>query len=137
MKHSKLSVSFGSPLPNAANISPGIDDIHRNTGIQNRQDLLQIGVVNMLPVMAIYKSCICTGQQFKAALTTSFVLCVPLLLYEVFAFMKPGLTRKERTGIRFGLLFGVGFFALGAFFAYKVVLPFMLQFLIKQGQGTD
>lgn len=76
-------------------------------------------------------------QQFKAALTTSFIICVPLILYEVFAFMKPGLTRKEKNGIRFGLLFGVGFFALGAFFAYKVVLPFMLQFLIKQGQGTD
>ena len=72
-------------------------------------------------------------QQFKAALTTSFILCIPLLLYEVFAFMKPGLTKREKTG----LLFGVGFFALGAFFAYKVVLPFMLQFLIKQGQGTD
>ena len=51
--------------------------------------------------------------------------------------MKPGLTKKEKAGIRFGLLFGVGFFALGAFFAYKIVLPFMLQFLIKQGQGTD
>ena len=50
---------------------------------------------------------------------------------------QPGLTKKEKVGIRFGLIFGVGFFALGAFFAYKVVLPFMLQFLIKQGQGTD
>ena len=76
-------------------------------------------------------------QQFKAALTASFVLCIPLLLYEVFAFMKPGLTTKEKTGIRFGLIFGVGFFAVGVFFAYKIVLPFMLQFLIKQGQGTD
>ena len=76
-------------------------------------------------------------QQFKAALTASFILCVPLLLYEAFAFMKPGLTKKEKAGIRFGLIFGVGFFAVGVFFAYKIVLPFMLQFLIKQGQGTD
>jgi len=76
-------------------------------------------------------------QQFKAAITASFILCIPLILYEIFAFMKPGLTRKEKSGIRFGLIFGVVFFAAGAFFAYKIVLPFMLQFLIKQGQGTD
>lgn len=76
-------------------------------------------------------------QQFKAAITASFILCVPLILYEVFAFMKPGLTKKEKAGIRFGLIFGVVFFAAGVFFAYKIVLPFMLQFLIKQGQGTD
>ena len=75
-------------------------------------------------------------QQFKAALTASFILCTPLLRYEVFAFMKPGLTRKEKTGIRFGLISGVGFFCLGWSFADKFGPPFMLQCLIQQGQGT-
>jgi len=58
-------------------------------------------------------------------------VAVPVTLYELWMFVAPGLKKKERRVILPVLTFGTVFFALGALFAYSVVLRFVLRFLLK------
>lgn len=67
--------------------------------------------------------------QFSLSLLGAAVLAAPVAAYEIYAFMSPGLKKKERTFIILALIFGFIFFCVGVFFAYKVMLPFMLRFL--------
>lgn len=53
-----------------------------------------------------------------------------MILYEIWAFIRPGLERKENFVFFFAMVAGLFFFILGAGFAYKIALPFMLYFFI-------
>ena len=76
-------------------------------------------------------------QYFSIALVTGVVLSLPLILFHIWAFVQPGLKENENGLFLGAMIAGLFFFVLGVLFAYKIMLPFMLQFLIKQGQGTD
>ncbi len=75
-------------------------------------------------------------QYFRLALMAAVVITVPMILYQVWAFAKPGLKKSENFFFGMTLLMGLGLFCVGVFFAYKVSLPFMLNFLITL-EGTD
>ena len=75
-------------------------------------------------------------QQFKVAALAGFLLSLPLILYEIYAFARPGLTGRESRILRVVLIAGLFFFAVGAFFAYTVTIPFMLNFLIRLSDNT-
>ncbi len=65
---------------------------------------------------------------FKLALYVAIILAMPYVLYQVWAFVAPGLYRHER---RFALPLVVSSIALfysGVAFAYVVVFPLMFQF---------
>ena len=71
--------------------------------------------------------------HMKVALVSGIVLALPLVLYEVWAFIRPGLRRQERT---YGGVFvwcGTGLFGAGVAFAYWVLLPTFLKFLLTFG----
>ncbi len=70
-------------------------------------------------------------QYLRVTVVASLCVCAPLILYEIWAFARPGLTRKENLTVAFGLLFGLVCFAGGVVFAYRIILPFMLYFLIS------
>lgn len=67
----------------------------------------------------------------NVALVGAVVLCAPVLVYEAYAFCKPGLNRRESTYILGALIAGAVCFLLGVAFAYLISLPFMLSFLIQ------
>ena len=75
-------------------------------------------------------------QYFRVSLLAAFVITVPVALYQIYAFAKPGLKRSESFFFRLVLLFGLALFCVGVLFAYKVTLPFMLNFLVTL-EGTD
>jgi sec-independent protein translocase protein TatC len=67
--------------------------------------------------------------KLKVVLFIGLAVALPVLLYQLWAFIVPGLTKKER---RMGIPFvasSVVLFALGAFFAY-ITLPKGLNFLL-------
>ncbi len=69
----------------------------------------------------------------KVSLLVSIFLMAPFLLYQLWAFISPGLYRKEkRFAIPF-IFFGSVFFLAGGVFAYYVALPFALEFLVDLG----
>ena len=70
-------------------------------------------------------------SYFKLALVLAIVVISPLLVFEIWGFVAPALTRKEKRAIKPALLGGFFFFCLGALFSYMIALPFMIQFLVN------
>jgi len=66
----------------------------------------------------------------RIALITGVILAMPVILYQLWAFISPGLTPVERKAIRPWIPLALVFFALGVGIAY-VVLPFALAFLFS------
>ena len=75
-------------------------------------------------------------QYFSVALIGSLCVTLPIILYQLWAFIRPGLKKKENLFFVLAVLFGLAFFAVGVYFAYRIMLPFMLEFLIKVNAGT-
>jgi len=68
-------------------------------------------------------------EYFKVALWGGIILAMPFLVYQLFAFVAPGLTAKERRLV-FTIIPGIVFmFLAGVCFAYFVALPPALNFL--------
>ena len=65
------------------------------------------------------------------------VLASPFVLYQVWAFIAPGLYRNERRYVLPFMFSTVGLFLAGGYFGYKMVYPTALDFLITfSGQFT-
>lgn len=69
----------------------------------------------------------------KAAGLAAVFVVSPYLLYQVWAFVAPGLYRRERIWAAAFILFGTTFFVLGGAFGYWVALPLTAQWLIQLG----
>ncbi len=67
----------------------------------------------------------------NVALIGAVVICSPLLVYQCYAFCRPGLSRKAQIYTVGALIAGAFFFLAGVSFAYYISLPFMLRFLIQ------
>ncbi len=68
---------------------------------------------------------------FKLTLSTAILLAIPILLYQLWAFIAPGLYEDERKLV-FPLLFvSTLLFFLGILFAYFVVFPIVFGFLTQ------
>lgn len=61
----------------------------------------------------------------------------PYVLYEIWSFIVPGLYKNERKFALGAFTAGILFFALGAGFAYFLVLPRALEFLIDYAVTTE
>jgi sec-independent protein translocase protein TatC len=68
--------------------------------------------------------------QVKIALVIGVILAMPVLLYQVWAFVAPGLTPTERRTVRPWVPLALFFFVLGVIIAY-VVLPYAIAFLFS------
>jgi sec-independent protein translocase protein TatC len=68
--------------------------------------------------------------QVKISLVVGIILAMPVLLYQVWAFVAPGLTTAERKTIRPWVPLALFFFVLGVGIAY-FVLPYAIQFLFS------
>ena len=66
---------------------------------------------------------------FKLTLVLSIFLAMPVVLYQMWAFVAPGLYRHERRIALPLLVSSIALFYLGMAFAYYVVFPLVFQFL--------
>ena len=64
----------------------------------------------------------------KLGITTGILLALPIIIYQMWAFVFPALNRQERQFAMPLFLIIVVFFVFGAAFAYFIVTPVVLQF---------
>jgi len=74
---------------------------------------------------------------FKLPIVCSIFIASPWVVYQVWAFISPGLYRKERRWAAPFILSSAGLFILGGLFAYFVAFRFALTFLLGMGHGKD
>jgi sec-independent protein translocase protein TatC len=73
---------------------------------------------------------------FKLPILVAIFVSSPWILYQVWAFISPGLYRRERRWAAPFILSAAGLFIVGGVFAYFVVFRFGLTFLLSIGQGN-
>jgi len=81
------------------------------------------------------------GEQFfvhiKVSIWLGFVISSPIVFYEIWRFVKPGLYKEEKNAAR-GLVFACTFlFLLGVLFGYFIIAPFAITFLGSYQVGVD
>jgi sec-independent protein translocase protein TatC len=65
----------------------------------------------------------------RIAIVVGIILAMPVLLYQLWAFVSPGLTTSEKKTLRPWIPLALFFFALGVTIAY-VILPYAISFLL-------
>lgn len=75
--------------------------------------------------------------HLKIAFSAGIILSCPLWIFQIWAFIAPGLYKNEKKYALSFLFAGTGLFLVGVLFAYFVTLPFGLEFLMTFGGSTD
>ncbi len=68
---------------------------------------------------------------FYVSLFLAIIFAMPLIIYETWAFLAPGLFPNEKRMIMRMIVPAVLLFAIGCLFAYYIILPFTISFLIS------
>lgn len=66
---------------------------------------------------------------FKMVFILSLIIAMPVVLYQIWAFVVPGLYKHEKRIARPLLFSSIFLFYLGCFFAYFVIFPILFQFI--------
>ena len=75
-----------------------------------------------------------TGQFFAywgTIFAVGLILGSPIIVYQLWKFIEPGLYPNEKSGLRFSSVFATFFFVLGISFGYLVLTPLALQFFAR------
>jgi len=97
---------------------------------------LQRPIQPMLPRFAFFSPTEPLIAYIKVALLAGMILAMPVILWQVWGFVRPGLTKRERAyGVTFIGWSSVQFVA-GVAFAYFFLLPASLRFLLGIGSGV-
>ncbi|GAB6183942.1 twin-arginine translocase subunit TatC [Thermodesulfovibrio hydrogeniphilus] len=74
-------------------------------------------------------------MNMKIALVTGFLLTLPVVFYQLWKFISPGLYPHERKYILPFVLTATALFMIGVTFCYLIVLPFAMSFLLNYKVG--
>lgn len=67
---------------------------------------------------------------FKIAIAAGFAIALPIILYQLYTFVAPGLYPNERSIVLFGIPAVIVFFVLGSLFTLEVLIPISLPVLM-------
>ena len=71
------------------------------------------------------------GVYMRVSLLTGVIIAFPVILYELLMFVLPGLTRNEKRYVLWTIPLATAFFVGGVAFAFLVMLPAALPFLVN------
>ena len=74
--------------------------------------------------------------RMEVALVVGIIVSLPVLFYQFWQFVAPGLLQNERKYVIPALLFTTSCFLLGTSFAYFILIPTVLPFLFSMGTDT-
>ncbi|WP_353685013.1 twin-arginine translocase subunit TatC [Thermodesulfovibrio sp. 3907-1M] len=74
-------------------------------------------------------------MNMKIALVSGFVLTIPVIFYQLWRFVSPGLYSHEKKYVLPFVLSATGLFLTGVAFCYLIVLPFAMGFLLNYKVG--
>jgi sec-independent protein translocase protein TatC len=97
-------------------------------------------VVRVLPEgrkLAVFGPAEAFLLYFKVAALAALFVASPIVLYQAWRFVAPGLYRRERLWGATFVVVGSLLFVAGGLFAYFVASPFAIEFLIGMGQRFD
>jgi sec-independent protein translocase protein TatC len=86
-----------------------------------------IGGIKALQAIEVTES---IGAYMRVSLLSGFTLAFPYICFELFMFINPGLRRRERFFILTAIPAAFVLFLLGVAFAYYIMLPAALPFLL-------
>ncbi|SDN35555.1 twin-arginine translocase subunit TatC [Alkalicoccus daliensis] len=86
-----------------------------------------LAVLGPLDIILIY---------FSIAAVAALALTVPVIIFQLWLFVKPGLTPEEQRASSLYIPASFILFAGGLAFGYFIVLPLVLDFLLNLGAGT-
>jgi sec-independent protein translocase protein TatC len=129
-----------------------LEELRRRLGISLSVLLLAVGVSatqidrligwlrrpaeGLLPAFAFFSPTEPLIAYLKVACLAGVILAMPVWLSQLWGFVRSGLTPRERSlGLTF-VVWGTVLFAAGVAFAYLVLLPASLRFLLGIGRGT-
>jgi len=75
-------------------------------------------------------------SQIKVAIFLGIFVSFPVILYQTWAFIGPGLTKKERKGSISYVISGLFLFIIGNLFGYFILIPYGLKFLLSFGSES-
>ncbi|TVR67062.1 MAG: twin-arginine translocase subunit TatC [Spirochaetaceae bacterium] len=67
----------------------------------------------------------------RISLMLGIVLTLPITLSQIWFFVRPALSRREKVSVAFILFGGSVFFAAGAVFAFRIILPLTMRFFLQ------
>src|SRR5258708_20680534 len=77
-------------------------------------------------------------MYLKIGLMAGIFIACPVVLYQIWQFISPGLYRREKRFILPFLFLSVGLFVAGGYFGYRYVFPVAMDLLIgTYGQGLN
>nr|YP_010904083.1 Sec-independent protein translocase component TatC [Caulacanthus ustulatus]WCH57334.1 Sec-independent protein translocase component TatC [Caulacanthus ustulatus] len=98
-----------------------------------------ISYILQQPAIGIKFLQLAPGEYFfasvKIAIYTGFTISSPFTVYQIMLFILPGLTKKEISIIIPILISSIFLFFIGILFAYKILAPAALKFLIHYGEN--
>lgn len=89
---------------------------------------IPIGGLESLQAIEVTES---VGAYMRVAFLTGFTVALPYIGLEIFAFLNPGLRRRERVTILIIIPIATGLFIAGAAFTYYIMLDPALDFLLS------
>ncbi len=102
-------------------------------------DLIAIPMVAAFHKAGLEQRLVFTGPlvpirfALQVGIYTGIFLAAPVIFWQVWLFVAPGLYRHEKRFVLPFVLSSSGLFVLGAYFAQRVVLPLTLAFLLQFG----
>jgi len=67
----------------------------------------------------------------KISLVVGIVVSAPIVLFQIWMFIRPGLKEKEQRYLLFAMFMGIVFLVMGVVFAYFIIIPMTIQFFVK------
>jgi sec-independent protein translocase protein TatC len=99
-----------------------------------RADFFMYPLFGLEAVDVVLQNRTVTGQFFAyvgTVLATGVIIGLPVVIYQAWRFLEPGLYAHEKKGLRFAAISATFYFALGILFGYLILTPLALQFFAQ------